>query len=90
MTHTSPRPYCAPAGTRPRVTRVAREPMVTRNYRVPQRDWDAAMRTADEAGESWADALREFTAWYAHRPRAREPWRPERSAPETGATGTGA
>jgi len=53
--------------------------MVTRNYRVPKRDWDDAMATADAAGESFAEALRDFTEWYAHRPRAREPWRPERA-----------
>jgi hypothetical protein len=88
----SPRPYCPPQHTRPKVTRVAREPMVTRNYRVRKPAWDDAMATAAAADESFAEALRDFTDWFAHRPRAREPWRPERGvkapAADDSATGT--
>lgn len=77
VTQPSPRPYCRTRYWPSRVARVAREPMVTRNFRVPRQTWADALATADAAGASLSDALREFVEWYAHYPRAREPWRPE-------------
>lgn len=77
VTQPSPRPYCRARYWPSKVGRVAKEPMVTRNFRVPRKVWDDALATADAAGVSLSDALREFVEWYARYPRARQPWRPD-------------
>lgn len=76
MARSGVRSYC---GARPQlgsVRAVARIPSTPRNFRVTDDLWTAAMTTAADAGENLPDKLREFLAWYARRPGARQPTRP--------------
>ncbi len=79
MTHTSPRSHCRTPYWPSRVRLVARLPMKTHNFRVPENVWKDAIATADAAGENFADRLREFTEWYGRQPHSREPRRPARA-----------
>lgn len=49
------------------------------NFRAPGTDWEDALATADAAGEHLPDELRNFLAWYARKPGARAPRRPEKA-----------
>lgn len=70
--------YCSPYAKRSTVRRVARTPMKPVNFRAPGDDWDDALAAADAAGEHLPDELRNFLAWYARKPGARTPRRPEK------------
>ena len=71
--------YCSPYAKRSTVRRVARTPMKPVNFRAPGTDWDDALAAADAAGQHLPDELRNFLAWYARKPGARAPRRPEKS-----------
>lgn len=68
-----------------RRSKPGRPPMRVRNFRVRDRLWDASIATADAAGDSLPERIREFLEWYSRQPGARAPRRP---APRQG-IGTG-
>lgn len=72
--------YCSAYAKRSTVRRVARTPMKPVNFRAPAADWEDALATADAAGEHLPDELRNFLAWYARKPGARAPRRPDKAA----------
>jgi hypothetical protein len=71
--------YCSPYAERTTVRRVARTPKKPVNFRADGTDWEDAIATADGAGEHLPDELRNFLAWYARKPGARTPRRPDRA-----------
>lgn len=79
MGHPVVRPYCKTHTSLATVRRVARIPTKPRNFRATDELWGGAMRAADAAGEHLPDKLREFLAWYQHKPGARMPSRPSKS-----------
>lgn len=58
------------------ITRMARQPKTTKNFRVSKQVWADAMATAAANDEVLGEELREFVAWYSRQPGARAPRRP--------------
>lgn len=78
MIDTQVRSCCSSQGRLDTVRDVPKEPMKSRNVRVGEQLWKAALATADRDNENLADVIREFLAWYTRQPGARVPHRPER------------
>lgn len=49
--------------------RAVKQPMVMRSHRYPQKLYEAAMKKAEERGESLSDVLREALERYVRRSR---------------------
>lgn len=79
MIDTQVRTYCPSQGQIATVRDVPKEPMKSRNVRVSDHLWKAALETADRDDENLADVIRDFLAWYTRQPGARAPRRPERA-----------
>lgn len=74
--HPYGRTHCDSANGRSTLTRVAKPAMKSWNFRAPEHVWKDALATADAAGDSLPDRLRDFLDWYSRQPYAREPRRP--------------
>jgi hypothetical protein len=77
--HPYGRTHCHSQHGRPTLTRVAKPPMKSWNFRAPEHVWKDALATADAAAESLPDRLREFLEWYSRQPHARDPRRPAKA-----------
>ena len=63
VTHPSPRSYCSARTWPSKVTHVAREPMVTRNFRVSEIKWEAVKARAEKTDYLLSDFLRDCVDW---------------------------
>lgn len=82
--HPYGRTHCHSQYAGPTLGRVARPAMKSWNFRAPEYVWKDALATADAAGESLPDRLREFLEWYGRQPHARDPRRPAHAEREPG------